>query len=395
MLLLRSRCSTVARKSPMSSPVCMDEAYPDIRKDYYVPPQAIPISESHIRSCPRAPEILKNGAYTIPEDYVVTLRNASCCTTNNVVVPSAGRILIESMNGATTFSKVLGPIPAEAFDGVKSVDGYATLLDSNFSGYYHQLLELVPRLLALNRPPYTEVGEIKLLTSRGIHPIAALVLSRLRGLKLQPVHLAPGGLLRVEQLLFTPFKTRQFAGFLPPRYADELRSILLPTRAPTRRHRIFISRERSRKRRIRNQDALLRMLARLGFEKYVLEDMTPEAQIELFYDADVVVGTHGAGLTNVLFSPHVRVLELFPHKAIVPHYLFLCKSLGHPYRFWSNSASSRWDLEYMRLRLRQHIDSKPQLGDDASSQRHGRAINMSYTVDVHAVSAILGEMGVR
>jgi hypothetical protein len=46
-----------------------------------------------------------------------------------------------------------------------------------------------------------------------------------------------------------------------------------------------------------------------------------------------VVGTHGAGLTNVLFSDAVKVIEIFPSWYVLPHYLYLCRSLGHPYDY--------------------------------------------------------------
>jgi capsular polysaccharide biosynthesis protein len=145
---------------------------------------------------------------------------------------------------------------------------------------------------------------------------------------------------------------------------------------------------------MRNRDELMAAISQLGFEKYVLEDLTPEEQIELFYDADVVVGTHGAGLTNLLFSPHTRVLELFPRDFVEPHYLFMCKSLGHMYRFWLNTACSRLELEYLTLRIRQRME-RSTLSNGSRSRQNGRTINLSYSVDVREVTSILAEMGVR
>ena len=46
-----------------------------------------------------------------------------------------------------------------------------------------------------------------------------------------------------------------------------------------------------------------------------------------------VVGTHGAGLANLFFADHARVLELFPQWFVLPHYYYLSRSLGHSYRY--------------------------------------------------------------
>lgn len=376
-------------------PVTFDESYPDLDKEFHSPSRTISVPEASEPRMSRASGALNRATYTIPEDYVAVLRDAYYCTTNNVVLPRRGHVLIESMNGAATFGKSLAPVPESAFDAVERVDGFATLFDSNFSGYYHQIVEMVPRLLALYRDPYTHLADLKLICSREICSVAAFLLSQLDRLSIRPVRPAAGRILQIDRLLFTPFKSGQFAGYLPTWYVSELRKIIFPPRAPRPRHRIFISRERSQKRRIRNKESFKRALSRLGFQTYVLEDMTPEEQIDLFYDAEVVVGTHGAGLTNVLFSPHVKVLELFPRDFIEPHYLFLCKSLGHEYRMWTNANCSRWDLEYVTWRLQQRLKNIPMGNGRSVAPVHGRSINLSYTVDVEAVTSILATMGIR
>lgn len=70
--------------------------------------------------------------------------------------------------------------------------------------------------------------------------------------------------------------------------------------------------QRSGRRRVRNEDDLLPVLARHGVE--VMEDgrySVPE-QVAIFRDARVVVAPHGAGLTNLLHAPAgTTVLELF------------------------------------------------------------------------------------
>jgi len=71
----------------------------------------------------------------------------------------------------------------------------------------------------------------------------------------------------------------------------------------------------------------------LGFQRYLLEELSIDEQIALFHRAEAVVAPHGAGLSNLLFSKRTRVLELFPSTYVVPHYYLLAKSMRHRYAF--------------------------------------------------------------
>lgn len=49
----------------------------------------------------------------------------------------------------------------------------------------------------------------------------------------------------------------------------------------------------------------------LGFVAYTLEDMSFSDQVRLLSQAEMVVAAHGAGLTNIIFSQNLIVIELF------------------------------------------------------------------------------------
>lgn len=75
--------------------------------------------------------------------------------------------------------------------------------------------------------------------------------------------------------------------------------------------RIFISR-RDAIRRILNEDEIFELFKAKGFERYETSKMSVEEQIALFAQAEVVVGEHGAGLTNIMFCQQdTKVIELF------------------------------------------------------------------------------------
>ena len=85
--------------------------------------------------------------------------------------------------------------------------------------------------------------------------------------------------------------------------------------APARRdgRRLYVSRGDGAGRRVVNEPALLQALRPLGFEAVQLAGRSVAEQAALFADARLIVGPHGAGLTNALFAPPgAGMLELFP-----------------------------------------------------------------------------------
>jgi capsular polysaccharide biosynthesis protein len=103
---------------------------------------------------------------------------------------------------------------------------------------------------------------------------------------------------------------------------------LMASAGPPRR-RLLISRRRARSRRCLNEEALLARLAPLGFERLDLEGMAVRDQLVAFAHAAVVVGAHGAGLTNlVACQPGATLVELLPGEGPFHHYFLMASCLG-------------------------------------------------------------------
>jgi capsular polysaccharide biosynthesis protein len=81
-----------------------------------------------------------------------------------------------------------------------------------------------------------------------------------------------------------------------------------------------------------NEDALVPALGRLGFSVVRAEELTFGEQVARFAEAEVVVGAHGAGLTNVVFSPEATLIELFEASYTNPCYEALSAACGHRYQ---------------------------------------------------------------
>lgn len=92
----------------------------------------------------------------------------------------------------------------------------------------------------------------------------------------------------------------------------ELRSEFLDAvKRPIGNNRLFISRENAATRKLINQQEINKFLDQYGFQTVFPEKLTFVQQVELFQQASVVMGVHGAGLANMLFMhPGTKVIEL-------------------------------------------------------------------------------------
>ncbi|MBI1403125.1 MAG: DUF563 domain-containing protein [Porphyrobacter sp.] len=109
-------------------------------------------------------------------------------------------------------------------------------------------------------------------------------------------------------------------------FADPARADIPATR------RVFISRAKSRGRRITNEAALWAMLDERGFEKVCMEDLPFPDQVALMQQTRVLLAPHGAGLTNMLFCPEGgHVVEMADPGFPNPNFYNLASGLGLHY----------------------------------------------------------------
>ncbi|MBP9765368.1 glycosyltransferase family 61 protein, partial [Candidatus Babeliales bacterium] len=76
--------------------------------------------------------------------------------------------------------------------------------------------------------------------------------------------------------------------------------------------KIFVSRKDAGNRQIVNEDEIFAMFKPFGFVRYELGRLSVADQIKLFEQAEIIVGPHGGGFTNILFSkPGTSLIEIF------------------------------------------------------------------------------------
>jgi len=107
-------------------------------------------------------------------------------------------------------------------------------------------------------------------------------------------------------------------------------------RAPTK---VYISRNKTKGRRILNEKELIPILKKHGFSVYFMEDLEWKEQVSLMHNCEILISAHGSGLTNMLFmNPQGSVLELLPPPRIRDQlvnccYYSLANALGIHYYY--------------------------------------------------------------
>lgn len=121
-----------------------------------------------------------------------------------------------------------------------------------------------------------------------------------------------------------------------------LRPNLPPPTKPERR--IYISRKMGRT--MENEQDLLGGLLERGFEVVTLEETPLAEQIRTFQEATIVIGPHGAGHANILWSaPGTHLLEVFSPSWMHPCYAILASNCGINYHCLvgeTGRAKGRW-----------------------------------------------------
>ncbi|MBI2345151.1 glycosyltransferase family 61 protein [Candidatus Dependentiae bacterium] len=95
--------------------------------------------------------------------------------------------------------------------------------------------------------------------------------------------------------------------------------------------KIFISREDAASRKMLNEQDVFTYFEQYGFKKYVLGSMSIIEQIALFQGADIIIGSLGSGMSNVIFcKSDVKIFDIFQRRCDCTIF-YLCQTLGLEY----------------------------------------------------------------
>jgi hypothetical protein len=170
------------------------------------------------------------------------------------------------------------------------------------SGFYHLINEDLAALL-MNK------SEFPILNYQGNSKLVSQVLSMLN----QEIIATPKWVF-VENLSFV---TRGLdLGYLHPEGLSSLRKYAQHTSVGQNlKEKIYVSRIGTR-RSIHGEEVIAEHLANQGFKILKAENLTFKEQIELFLNVEILIGVHGAGLTNGIWTPRAKLIELMPSDRI-------------------------------------------------------------------------------
>jgi capsular polysaccharide biosynthesis protein len=277
-----------------------------------------------------APRDLGNAEHLIPVDAPAVelwlVDNACVCAHSSSVFQVDSGLIIERAQGTQP-----NDYRYDAGHIVRHDDGTAKLriqdirhlqrgifVSGNGAGnYYHWLIELLPKLLLLDRLP-SELADYPLLLSADVQVLPTFQQSlQLIATDRDIVYLKPQTSYVVQQLAYInapcslPFNLRDGAQL----HSEDCRlsSSLLTTlrqqalsrlprdaHSPTASRRLFLA--RACQRRNYNQEAVYAVLKAFGFVAICMEQMSFDEQVAAIHEAEIVVGPTGAAWTNLLFA---------------------------------------------------------------------------------------------
>jgi capsular polysaccharide biosynthesis protein len=211
------------------------------------------------------------------------------------------------------------------------------------SGYYHWIIEGIPRVLdilddgfdldswPLCLPPM-ESYQKEFLTLMGVVPDRHVIVVR------------KGDWCHLDECVFPtayfPFGVDGLedpSGWPDAGVLHRIRERVLerlPPPAETGK-RIYVSRQQAAKRKFTpgSAAALAEALGAIGFQSVLLETLSWPEQIQLFAGADFVVAPHGAGLANLTFSRARALVEIHNPVETRPYFATIARELGMEYGY--------------------------------------------------------------
>jgi hypothetical protein len=243
------------------------------------------------------------------DEFIAEIRFGRITHDSGVVLTADGCYLADISGLDRSMPDPTNPLLRKFLPPPRTVSGCvaAVTCRANYN-YYHWIMEALPRLLAYRQlgvaidwyyAPQKHRFQRDSLAMLGVPPERTLN-ARAR------THIRADNLLVSSPRWWHVWPaTREKTDFLHSAFTANLPS------QSARPLRIYVSRRRRGKRIVVNETEVLRELSRLGFRRYDLETMTVAEQVALFHQAECVVGPHGAGLVNLVFSrPGTKVIEI-------------------------------------------------------------------------------------
>jgi len=217
-------------------------------------------------------------------------------------------------------------------------NGGAWFMDPWFGNYYHWLIYSLPRVIAINESGYKEPLILPAWIPGSDYIRASL---GFLGHEIESIQRLSSPVTTFNRLIVAD------GGFPSPHLFARLRSKIIShtsscTTAKTLGSKLYISRSGAARRRINNESDVSQLCKNAGINAIKSEEFSFAQQVQIFRNARLLVGMHGAGLANMLWmEPGSHVIEISGSREVFPHYYQLALTLGHHYWLVKSSPSEQ------------------------------------------------------
>ena len=213
---------------------------------------------------------------------------------------------------------------------LEKIDGKVALL-SGLAGhvYYHWMIDVLPRINLLQRSGIN-LNEIDWFVVNSLSkPFQRETLKLLGIPEAKIIESDRHGHIQARELIVPSFPG--YLDWVPPGTIKFLRQTFMSQVNLNNTgigNKIYISRAKSRNRQLVNELEVSELLYSQGFQTIFLEEMTVLEQVAVFSNANVIVASHGSGLTNLVFcSPETKIIELFSPNYLRTDYWMISQQL--------------------------------------------------------------------
>ena len=185
-----------------------------------------------------------------------------------------------------------------------------------YHNFYHWMIEILPRLAILKKTK-EDLSCLPIVMPKQ-HPKFvkdSLVISGF----IHRILFIDDGVARFNKLHLLTKISQQNAP--SPIAVEWLRKTFIKyAEKTTNMRRIYVSRRDANSRYVTNESDVEKLLFNYGFETICMSCFSLENQINIFQEAEIIIGSHGAAFANLVFTPAKSVfIELFS-----PHHLNHC-----------------------------------------------------------------------
>lgn len=174
------------------------------------------------------------------------------------------------------------------------------IVHNSYSGYYHWLLESVPKILEAQQaiPSFTLLLPASYTDTFYEATLCLLGLGNIERLHSDIMYRVPR--------LALPYNAATMRNHSAP-MLHKMKAVFfnrLGIQQPVKTlKRLYISRRKANRRRVLNETEVEQLLLSFGFESVCFEDYNFAEQVHLCASAEILIGIHGAGLANMIFLP--------------------------------------------------------------------------------------------